>query len=123
MALHDSGREKLALANDCKSHTTHYKCCGSRSVVEFFIGKVCDRNIFGVRGSEVCWRHIYREGKRKCVPILPTETMFSELLVARRDIKFKRVPNVGHDLVPTGGTYSEVEAEYSRVMTWFEQSK
>jgi pimeloyl-ACP methyl ester carboxylesterase len=57
------------------------------------------------------------------VPILSTESMVAELLAARRDVTFRRVPNAGHDLLPTGAQYPELESEYKRVVAWFEQKK
>ncbi|HZV67662.1 MAG TPA: prolyl oligopeptidase family serine peptidase [Telluria sp.] len=57
------------------------------------------------------------------VPILSTESMASELLMTGRDVTFRRVPNAGHDLLPAGAQYPELEAEYWRIIAWFEKTK
>ncbi len=53
------------------------------------------------------------------VPILSTEVMASELAVAGRDVTMRRIPQAGHSLLLPGAQYSELQAEYDRVMKWF----
>ena len=55
------------------------------------------------------------------VPILSTESMVSELQVSGRDVTLRRVLNAGHNLLPEGAQYSELDAEYQRIMKWFEE--
>ncbi|MES2015844.1 MAG: prolyl oligopeptidase family serine peptidase [Pseudomonadota bacterium] len=56
------------------------------------------------------------------VPILSTEVMASELLAAGRDVSIRRVPNAGHNLMPDGSSYEAMEAEYQRILAWYEQA-
>lgn len=57
------------------------------------------------------------------VPVLSTESMASELVAAGHDVTMRRVPNAGHDLIPAGGNFDALAAEYARILAWFEQNK
>jgi dipeptidyl aminopeptidase/acylaminoacyl peptidase len=54
------------------------------------------------------------------VPILSTEAMYAQLRVQGRDVSFRRLPHTGHDMVPPGGNYADVQMEYDAIMAWFE---
>lgn len=56
------------------------------------------------------------------VPISSTEVLYSELLVAGRDVQFRRIPGAGHDLLPIGADFAasfpQLEAEFARITEW-----
>lgn len=55
------------------------------------------------------------------VPILSTEAMYAQLRAQGRDVSFRRLPRTGHDMVPPGGSYADVQKEYDAIMAWFER--
>jgi pimeloyl-ACP methyl ester carboxylesterase len=58
------------------------------------------------------------------VPILSTEILYSELASAGRDVRFRRVPDADHMLLPRGADFAEsfplLESEYARILDWFD---
>ncbi|WP_137175705.1 S9 family peptidase [Massilia sp. HP4] len=54
-------------------------------------------------------------------PTLSTEVMAAQLRGQGRDVTMRRVPTANHDLVPAGGGYEQVQAEYDAIMRWFER--
>ena len=55
------------------------------------------------------------------VPVLSTEVAYARLRALGRDVTFRRVPRAGHNLMPEGGTFADVQKEYDAVMAWFER--
>jgi hypothetical protein len=60
------------------------------------------------------------------VPILSTEVLYSELASAGRDVRFRRLPEADHNLLPRGADFGQsfplLEAEYARITDWFDAS-
>jgi pimeloyl-ACP methyl ester carboxylesterase len=54
------------------------------------------------------------------VPVLSTEAMHAQLKMLGRDVSMRRIPDAGHDLLPQGAGYGELEREYALIMGWFE---
>lgn len=54
------------------------------------------------------------------VPILSTESMYSELLTAGRDVTMRRLPHAEHQLLPPDTSYDQLQPEYQRVLDWFD---
>ncbi|WP_306398040.1 alpha/beta hydrolase family protein [Telluria beijingensis] len=59
--------------------------------------------------------------KDASTPILSTEVMVAQLRGQGRDVTVRRVPAADHDLVPAGGGYEQVQAEYEAIMAWYER--
>jgi hypothetical protein len=38
-------------------------------------------------------------------------------------VTLRRVPDAGHDLLPPGAQYPALEAEYRRIIAWFEETR
>lgn len=57
------------------------------------------------------------------VPILSTEAMASELIGRGHDVVMRRIPKGGHNLVPDGGKWSDSDAEYAKILEWFDGNK
>ena len=55
------------------------------------------------------------------VPVLSTEVAYARLRALGRDVTFRRVPRAGHNLMPEGGTFADVQKEYDAIMAWFER--
>lgn len=58
----------------------------------------------------------------RSVPILSTESMLSELQAAGRDVTMRRVPDAGHSLLPDGAPFDLLDAEYARILRWYERT-
>jgi pimeloyl-ACP methyl ester carboxylesterase len=54
-------------------------------------------------------------------PILSTEVMYAQLRGQGRDVTIERIPTANHDLVPAGGGYEQVQAQYDAIVRWFER--
>ena len=54
------------------------------------------------------------------VPILSTESMYSELLTSGHDVTMRRVPHAEHSLLPPDVSYEQLQPEYQRVLDWFD---
>lgn len=59
----------------------------------------------------------------KNVPILSTETLASELITAGHDVSIRRIPRAGHNLFIEGGSWSDSDPEYHRILKWFDGDK
>lgn len=59
--------------------------------------------------------------KDTSTPILSTEVMVAQLRGQGRDVTVRRVATADHDLVPAGGGYEQVKAEYDAIMAWYER--
>lgn len=55
------------------------------------------------------------------VPILSTEAMAAELVAAGHDVTLRRLPGVGHELVPANVPQVSLWGEYQRILDWFQQ--
>lgn len=56
------------------------------------------------------------------VPILSAEVLGAELMAAGRDVTMRRIPNADHGLMTPAGGWEQRDAEYRRILDWFERS-
>jgi dipeptidyl aminopeptidase/acylaminoacyl peptidase len=56
------------------------------------------------------------------VPILSAEVLGAELMAAGHDVTMRRVPNADHGLMTPDGGWQQRDAEYRRILDWFERS-
>lgn len=53
------------------------------------------------------------------VPTLSSEVLFAELKMRGRDVRIRRIPGAGHDLLQPGAGYGDLQSEYDAVLRWF----
>ncbi len=54
------------------------------------------------------------------VPTLSSEVLFADLKTRGRDVRIRRIPDAGHDLLQPGAGYGDLQKEYDAVLRWFE---
>jgi len=55
-------------------------------------------------------------------PILSAEVLAAELMAAGRDVTMRRIPNADHGLMTPDGGWEQRDAEYRRILDWFDRS-